>query len=313
MAQRKKTLLDSNRRKIVSARLQKEASKQLQAHYVNRPRHICTIKDTAVDTRVMWRFDGLQAEKLNRRDTSLLHAVRRGDLTELKALLRLGPIGLVPADHESNARNMMSAQDWNGFCSVHWAAINGWVPVLEVLLKANCPLDIVDTQGRTPLHMAATNGHDAAVRMLVGKGGDPTLKDIAGMSALQYAKMLPSHKFVNHEKGVPEDRVKPNPEFSNMYENRRKLRQQDGVVLDIGDSVLVMPAGRESWYLAHVTRIREPSETVLTRIFDVDYEHSTTVFFLQDDAPAILQEIAERKAEEQRYREEHGLDEDGDI
>ena len=39
----------------------KEASKKLQAHYVNRPRHICAIQNTAVDTKVMWRVVGLQA------------------------------------------------------------------------------------------------------------------------------------------------------------------------------------------------------------------------------------------------------------
>jgi|MDSY01.2.fsa_nt_gb hypothetical protein len=322
----KKTLLDANRRKKVADKLKKEASKKLQAHYVNRPRHICAIQNTAVDTKVMWRVVGLQAEQLNRRDTSLLHAVRRGDLNELKALLRLGPIGLVPADHTTNAKNMMSAQDWDGFCAVHWAAMNGWIPILEVLLKAKCPLDsVLDTQGRTPLHMAAKNGHDAAVRMLVNAGSHPTLKDIAQMDAVQYARMLPPHQFTHLEKGITEDRIKPDPAFSNMYENRRKLRGQDSVVLDIEDSVLVMPGGRSTWWLGHVTHIheQEPPETkpgageekkeeqpAAARTYDVRYIYSATVFFLEDDAPAIVEEIARKEEEERRYREEHGLGDD---
>ena len=52
---------------------------------------------TPVDTKVMWRAEGLGAEQLNRRDTSLLHAVRRGD-TEVKALLRLDH--RLSCDHE---------------------------------------------------------------------------------------------------------------------------------------------------------------------------------------------------------------------
>ena len=137
--------------------------------------------------------------------------------------------------------------------------------------------------------------------------------------------MLPPHQFTHLEKGITEDRIKPDPAFSNMYENRRKLRGQDSVVLDIEDSVLVMPGGRSTWWLGHVTHIheQEPPETkpgageekkeeqpAAARTYDVRYIYSATVFFLEDDAPAIVEEIARKEEEERRYREEHGLGDD---
>lgn len=299
--------LNHERRERVEKLLKKEATKKLQSHYVNRPRHICAIPNTPVDTKVMWRAEGLGAEQLNRRDTSLLHAVRRGDTDEVKFLLRLGPIGLVPADHETAARNMMSAQDWNGFCSLHWAAINGWVTILEILLKAKGPLDILDTRGRTALHLAAENGHDAAVRMLVEYGANPSDKDIAGLTALQYAMTLPSYKFKNQENGVVKDRIRPDPAMSNMYENRRKLQNDEGVVLQLDDHVIVMPGGRDSWWHAQVTRVKGAGGNMS---FDVAYKHSATAFFLQDDAPAIFEALAEKRRAETQALLDLGLEED---
>ena len=142
--------------------LKKEATKKHKAT-MSIDHGIYVQFNTPVDTKVMWRAEGLGAEQLNRRDTSLLHAVG-GDTDEVKFPLDWGQLPR-PADHETAARNMMSAQDWNGFCSLHWAAtMLGYNFV--ILLKAKGPLDILD-RGRTALHLAAENGHDAAVRMLV--------------------------------------------------------------------------------------------------------------------------------------------------
>ena len=117
-----------------------------------------------------------------------------------------------------NGVNMMSAQiEW--FCSMHWAAINGWVTILRYCsrLKGRSIFWIREVHSLTwPL-----KGHDAAVRMLV-EMEQIVDKDIAGLTALQYAMMLPSYKFKNQE--MAWSRTAFDQAMSNMYENRRKRK-----------------------------------------------------------------------------------------
>lgn len=68
------------------------------------------------------------------------------------------------------------------------------LPVLvEVLLRARAQPDAVDAQGRSALHHAAGNGHEAVVKALVAAGADPGLRDHDGQSPLQHAcRKLPA-------------------------------------------------------------------------------------------------------------------------
>ena len=59
--------------------------------------------------------------------------------------------------------------------------------LLEVLKKTPALVNCCDDQGRTPLHMAAANGHAGFVRLLIRAGATPEVGNHEGNTALHYA------------------------------------------------------------------------------------------------------------------------------
>ncbi|CAN4108107.1 unnamed protein product [Withania somnifera] len=63
-------------------------------------------------------------------------------------------------------------------------ASTGNATFLEELLKGNLDPDIGDAQGRTPLHIAASKGHEECVMVLLRHGCNIHLRDVNGNTAL---------------------------------------------------------------------------------------------------------------------------------
>jgi ankyrin repeat protein len=74
-----------------------------------------------------------------------------------------------------------------GWTPLHYAATNGHVPVMELLLDEHAYIDAESPNGTTPLMMAAMYGTPAAVKFLLDAGADPTLKNQLGMTAVEFA------------------------------------------------------------------------------------------------------------------------------
>lgn len=70
---------------------------------------------------------------------------------------------------------------------LHYAAINGNLQIIAILVKANAKLDVRDKLGDTPLHLAADHNQTEAATLLleVGAAVDPQNKD--GMTPLMIA------------------------------------------------------------------------------------------------------------------------------
>ena len=73
-----------------------------------------------------------------------------------------------------------------GWSPLHYAAANGHVAVIALLLENHAYPDAESPNGTTPLMMAAMYGSAASVEALVG-GADPSLKNHLGMAALDFA------------------------------------------------------------------------------------------------------------------------------
>src|SRR5262249_9322185 len=82
----------------------------------------------------------------------------------------------------------------NGLTALMWAAgyEDGFgerdaLDVVALLLDAGAPIDAVDNRGRTALMIASERGHAAVVQALLARGADRSVKDKAGLRALDLA------------------------------------------------------------------------------------------------------------------------------
>jgi ankyrin repeat protein len=74
-----------------------------------------------------------------------------------------------------------------GWAPLHYAAANGHLDVMNLLLEENAYIDAASPNGTTPLMMAAMYGTPSAVKLLLEAGADPMLKNVQGLSALDFA------------------------------------------------------------------------------------------------------------------------------
>ena len=75
-----------------------------------------------------------------------------------------------------------------GWTPLHYAATNGHLAIIELLLENHAYIDAESPNGTTPLMMAAHYGSPAAVKLLLEAGADPGLKNQLGLTAADFAK-----------------------------------------------------------------------------------------------------------------------------
>nr|XP_035921051.1 ankyrin repeat domain-containing protein 6 isoform X4 [Halichoerus grypus] len=76
----------------------------------------------------------------------------------------------------------------HGRTPLHLAANKGHLPVVQILLKAGCDLDVQDDAGDTALHVAAALNHKKVVKILLEAGADGTIVNNAGQTPLETAR-----------------------------------------------------------------------------------------------------------------------------
>jgi uncharacterized protein len=101
-------------------------------------------------------------------------ATMKGDLTALKALL---------------ARQVdVNAAQGDGMTALHWAARRNNTEAATMLLEAGADVKAVTRIGRyTPLHLAAQEGAEGVMRLLLGRGAEPGAVTTTGAVPLHFA------------------------------------------------------------------------------------------------------------------------------
>ncbi|KAF9379874.1 hypothetical protein CPB97_008706 [Podila verticillata] len=117
-------------------------------------------------------------------------------LEELIECARYGELeeiqAVVTTSGPEKAKQLLAHQGEFGKTPLHMAAANGHLDVIEYLISIISPeaVNIQNEQGNTALHWAATNGHAKAVECLITKGkADYKLKNAAGHTAMLEAEI----------------------------------------------------------------------------------------------------------------------------
>ncbi|MBY4599551.1 ankyrin repeat domain-containing protein [Ottowia caeni] len=75
-----------------------------------------------------------------------------------------------------------------GWAPLHYAATNGQLKLMELLLEQHAFIDAQSPNGTTPLMMAASYGSPEAVKLLIEAGADLRMRNQKGLSALDFAQ-----------------------------------------------------------------------------------------------------------------------------
>ena len=86
-------------------------------------------------------------------------ACHDGDLDLVKDWLSLGKVNV-------------EAKDSDGRSGIHFAARNGKVDIVKVLLQNGANVNAVDREKITALHQAAQDGHAEVAKVLLENGAD---------------------------------------------------------------------------------------------------------------------------------------------
>ena len=75
-----------------------------------------------------------------------------------------------------------------GWTPLHYAATNGQIAIMKLLLENYAFIDAPSPNETTPLMMAAMYGSTQGVELLLAEGADPLLKNQQGMTAADFAQ-----------------------------------------------------------------------------------------------------------------------------
>ena len=115
-------------------------------------------------------------EKRLQNPGALLEAARTSDAATIKDLLEQGTDPNVPSKIGK-------------FTPLHFAAFFNDMEGIRALLDAKAEINLQNSDGNTPLHLAARNGHASAVEQLLKSNGIRTdIKNAEGLTALEAAE-----------------------------------------------------------------------------------------------------------------------------
>ena len=121
---------------------------------------------------VLIQAKGINVNFLNSaNESALMYAALKGQL----ALAKL----LISKDADVNK---------TGWTPLHYAATNGHVDVIQLLLDNHAFVDAASPNGSTPLMLAAQYGTPQAVKLLLDEGAEPLQKNEQGLTPIDFAR-----------------------------------------------------------------------------------------------------------------------------
>ena len=109
--------------------------------------------------------------KSNNNDSKLLNAAETGDIEELTRLLKIVDVNL---------------QDKDCWTALMFAALNGYIDCVKLLVDNNADVNLQDKDGWTALMRAAVKGKTDCVKLLIKNGSLVDIHDNGNETALKY-------------------------------------------------------------------------------------------------------------------------------
>jgi ankyrin repeat protein len=113
---------------------------------------------------------------------------------DVEARARNGDTALMIAAYKSNKDAVVTLlkkgaePNRPGWTALHYAAAAGSNEIIQILLDAAAYIDAESPNKTTPIMMAARGGHILTVKLLLDEGADATLKNEAGLTAIDFAR-----------------------------------------------------------------------------------------------------------------------------
>ncbi len=122
---------------------------------------------------VLWSSESIQV--IDTTSQEFFVAAQTGDISKIK-LLSTDSVGV-------------NRPDAQGYTPLHWAAYNGFVDVVKILLEHGAHRDTQDgnTTKSTPLQIAILRDHSDVIKLLLSQGANLQVRDIGGATALRCA------------------------------------------------------------------------------------------------------------------------------
>lgn len=185
-------------------------------------------------------------EKLN---FALLKAAECGAINEIEELLKSGA-------HIHTADFML------GSAPMHYAALEGHVAAIKVLLDNGADIEDRDKMYSTPLHCASSEGHEGAIKMLLENKAEIFARDKFGYTPLHLAMIRTQVSAVKV-----------------LLEHFEK-RHQDGIALfDLNGQTPLSALLTISFKSSHLEKTIEDKILILFKMF---FLHNPRILFLSD-------------------------------
>lgn len=151
-----------------------------------------------------------QKDKVNKRnergETSLHMAAIRGDLIQVKELIRLGA--------------NVNVKDFAGWTPLHEACNLGYYDVAKLLIAAGADVNTQGLDDDTPLHDAASSGHRDIVKLLLRHGGNAFQANKHGARPIDVAETEELEQLLKREVPLSDDEESytdsEEPHFTNL-------------------------------------------------------------------------------------------------
>jgi ankyrin repeat protein len=214
----------------------------------------------------------------------------QGDLTKMKTLLTANP-------------QLINAKDARNSTPLHFAADNGSIEVIELLLENGADLKAIDVDGDTPLHWAAFAGHQDVVELFIAAGAEINTKNKKGLTPLEYAVRLGHTDVVDFllAKGVE---IPLTGDKSRTLLHQAAANGQNGLVtLMISKGVTILSRSNDGGTLLHNAAIGGLSgiiDLLIEQGVDIDAydQYGLTALHLaaRDDRKAIVEMLIAKGA-----------------